>query len=82
MNGVKYTDLKFGWGPENGHVYQKAYYEFFVHPSVLTPLIHHLEQHPDISYQAINSKGEKFQNIADNEVNAVTWGVFRGREII
>ena len=65
VNGVKSTDLKFGWGPENGHVYQKAYYEFFVHPSVLTPLIHHLEQHPDISYQAINSKGEKLQNIAE-----------------
>jgi len=32
VNGVRSSDTKFGWGPENGYVYQKAYFEFFCHP--------------------------------------------------
>ena len=35
-----------------------------------------------ISYQAINAAGEKFQNVEDDDVNAVTWGVFRNKEVI
>jgi len=34
VNGMKSTDPTFGWGPENGYVYQKAYIELFV-PSAL-----------------------------------------------
>jgi len=30
VNGVPSTDPKFGWGPKQGFVYQKAYYEFFI----------------------------------------------------
>jgi len=74
--------MKFGWGPEKGHVYQKAYYEFFVHPDMIQPLVWFLDQNEDITYQAINIKGETFSNVADNDVNAVTWGVFKGKEII
>lgn len=36
----------------------------------------------DITYQAVNYQGEAIQNVADNDVNAVTWGVFKGREVI
>lgn len=31
VNGAKSTDEKFGWGPEKGYVYQKAYFELFIH---------------------------------------------------
>ena len=30
----------------------------------------------------MNLNGEKHQNVTDDDVNAVTWGVFRGKEII
>lgn len=35
VNGVKSTHEKFGWGPEKGYVYQKAYFELFVDGSVI-----------------------------------------------
>jgi methylenetetrahydrofolate reductase (NADPH) len=82
VNASKSNHPKYGWGPENGYVYQKAYFEMFVHPDVIEPLVKHLDYYPDISYQALNLKGKTYQNVQDNDVNAVTWGVFRGREII
>lgn len=50
VNGAKSTDAKFGWGPGNGFVYQKAYFELFVHPSIIKDLITYLEQFPDITF--------------------------------
>jgi methylenetetrahydrofolate reductase (NADPH) len=82
VNGAKSTDPKFGWGPEQGYVYQKAYFELFVHPSIIKDLVTYLEQFPDITFQAMNLSGDKYQNVTDDDVNAVTWGVFKGKEII
>lgn len=48
------TDPKFGWGPKHGYVYQKAYFEFFVHPSILDLLVEHLKGYEMITYQAVN----------------------------
>ena len=82
VNGVKSSDEKLGWGPNNGYVYQKAYFEFFVPAELIQPLVHFLDLHEEVTYQAINSKGARYQNVTDDDVNAVTWGVFRGKEII
>ena len=82
VNGAKSTHPKYGWGPERGYVYQKAYYEFFIHPSLILPLINYLNNFEDISYQAINFQGESFQNVEDENINAITWGVFNNHEII
>jgi methylenetetrahydrofolate reductase (NADPH) len=30
----------------------------------------------------VNAAGEKFQNVGDTDVNAVTWGVFKGKEVV
>lgn len=30
----------------------------------------------------MNKNGERLQNVQDGDINAVTWGVFKGREII
>lgn len=30
----------------------------------------------------MNKQGTKLQNVKDGEVNAVTWGVFKGKEIV
>lgn len=35
-----------------------------------------------ITYQAINSKGQDRINVCKDDVNAVTWGVFKGKEVI
>lgn len=55
VNGVPSTDPKFGWGPKNGYVYQKAYIEFFVPCEMIKPLIEHLDRYEMITYQAINN---------------------------
>lgn len=38
VNGVKSTDPKYGWGPENGYIYQKAYFELFVPAALVEKL--------------------------------------------
>lgn len=35
VNGVKSTDSVFGWGPDNGYIYQRAYFEFFIPEQLL-----------------------------------------------
>jgi len=81
VNGAKSDDVKFGWGPAGGYVYQKQYIEFFLPHDLMEPLAKFLSNHSSITYQALNFKGEKFQNVNDDDVNAVTWGVFQNQEI-
>ena len=40
------------------------------------------EDHPSITYQAVNRSGEFLSNTPEASVNAVTWGVFPSKEII
>lgn len=80
-NSVPSSDPIFGWGPNGGYVYQKEYIEFLIPEFLVQPLIECLNQHSSISYQGVNIKGEKFSNVADDSVNAVTWGVFPCQEV-
>ena len=82
VNGVLSTDAKYGWGPKNGYVYQKAYYEFFIPYELIEPLISFLNKYEMITYQAISSSGDERLNVTKDDVNAVTWGVFKGKEVI
>ena len=82
VNGVPSTDPKYGWGPKLGYVYQKAYYEFFIPKELLDPLTSFLDRNQMITYQAINSSGDEKLNVTKDDVNAVTWGVFKGKEVI
>lgn len=59
VNAARSNDPKYGWGPANGYVYQKAYFEFFIPPQLLEPLIKHLGKYDSITYQAINQRGGK-----------------------
>jgi methylenetetrahydrofolate reductase (NADPH) len=54
----------------------------FVHKNVVENLVNFLSKFKGISYQAINMAGKEFKNVGEQEVNAVTWGVFTGKEII
>jgi len=63
-------------------VYQKAYIEFFVSPEKLKHIIEVVRKHfPSLTFHAVNLQGDKsFTNTKGT--NAVTWGVFPGREIV
>jgi len=71
-----------GWGPANGYVYQKAYLEFFVTPELLTSLVTRISADPNITYYAINKRGDLRTNAKYDGPNAVTWGIFPGKEVI
>ena len=63
-------------------MYQKAYLEFFTTKNKLDTLLETIDSLDNISYQAINSSGDFISNLPENSVNAVTWGVFPGYEIV
>ncbi|KAI0640789.1 methylenetetrahydrofolate reduct [Trametes meyenii] len=82
VDGARSDDRIHGWGPANGYVYQKAYLEFFVPPELLEMLIPHIERDINITYYVINNRGDLRTNTHSDGPNAVTWGVFPGKEII
>lgn len=57
--------------------------EFFCSPAKLKALLEELKKHPNLSYHALNAKGDEYtNNHTVGRVNAVTWGCFPGREIV
>lgn len=97
-NGVKSDDKVFGWGPKNGFVFQKAsftirsngmsaemekqaFVEFFLPTSDWEKLRRKLSSLEDVSYYAGNADGD-FMCSDSESVNAVTWGVFPGKEYV
>ncbi|KAK4203879.1 methylenetetrahydrofolate reductase-domain-containing protein [Triangularia verruculosa] len=95
VNGLRSSDSTFGWGPQNGFVFQKAFVEFFI-PSadwkVLEQKLRRPDLKDDVCFYAINAAGDFVSSDtaasveADGEkeasTNAVTWGVFPGKEIV
>lgn len=82
VNGVKSSHPIHGWGPANGYVYQKAYVELLVHPDVYPEMVRRIEQSPDLTYYAVKREGDFTTNAPNEGPNAVTWGVFPGKEIV
>ncbi|RHZ57906.1 hypothetical protein Glove_382g40 [Diversispora epigaea] len=82
VNGARSDDKVFGWGPKNGYVYQKSYLEIFVSPDKLDTLIPRIARDPLITFYAVNKQGDLKTNTQSEGPNAVTWGVFPGKEII
>lgn len=82
VDGVKSSDSVHGWGPRGGYVYQKAYLEFFCSPHKFQSLTQRLEKDPDVTYYAVTKTGDLITNNTRPGPNAVTWGVFPGKEIV
>lgn len=82
INGVASTHPVHGWGPKSGYVYQKAYLELFVFPSMLETVMDRLNANPNLTYYAVNKEGTLRTNTKDEGPNAVTWGIFPNREIV
>ena len=82
VDGAKSSHPVYGWGPRNGYVYQKAYLEVLISPEYITEVLTRIERDPDITYYAVNKVGDLKTNAPGDGPNAVTWGVFPGKEIV
>ncbi|KAL2373702.1 methylenetetrahydrofolate reductase (NADPH), variant 2 [Blastomyces gilchristii SLH14081] len=81
IDGMPSSHPIYGWGPKNGYVYQKAYLELLISPTMIDDVISRIEQNSDLTYYCVNKKGELKTNTTDSP-NAVTWGIFASKEII
>ncbi|KAL9123973.1 MAG: hypothetical protein Q9217_006652 [Psora testacea] len=82
VNGVKSTHPVHGWGPKGGYVYQKACLELLVSPDLISDLISRIQQNPTMTYYTVTKNGDLKTNAPSDGPNAVTWGVFPGKEIV
>ncbi|OAL24035.1 methylenetetrahydrofolate reductase [Fonsecaea nubica] len=82
VDGASSTHPIYGWGPAGGWVYQKAYLELLVFPSMFKTVMDRLNADKNLTYYAVNRKGELYTNTKDEGPNAVTWGIFPNREIV
>ncbi|KIX93554.1 uncharacterized protein Z520_10732 [Fonsecaea multimorphosa CBS 102226] len=82
VDGASSTHPVYGWGPAGGWVYQKAYLELLVFPSMFETVMERLNADKNLTYYAVNRKGELYTNTKDEGPNAVTWGIFPNREIV
>ncbi|KAI1763019.1 MTHFR-domain-containing protein [Hypoxylon sp. FL1150] len=94
VNGLRSSDPTFGWGPQQGFVFQKAFVEFFI-PSAEWKVLHERLQSSEVKdsvcFYAANAAGDFVSSdstgglageVKESSTNAVTWGVFPGKEII
>ncbi|CAO1625252.1 unnamed protein product [Sympodiomycopsis kandeliae] len=97
VDGVSSSDPTYGFGPGDGYVYQKAFVELFLSESDKKSLIKHIDSQGQgqLTYFAGNRAGSFETNLPtspepsstgrstlETSVEAVTWGVFPGKEII
>lgn len=83
INGAKSSDRVIGWGPSNGYIYQKQYLEFLLPKSKLDQFLSIVGDGTTLTYFAVDSANKVFSNHPDDAAaNAVTWGIFPGREIL
>lgn len=91
LNATKLNDPIHGWGPKNGYVYQKQYLEFLCRKNSVDALLSKIDGYNKsqydttssvITYYAVDKSGNLRTNCKDDDINAVTWGVFPGEEIL
>ena len=82
VDGVASKDPVHGWGPPHGYCYQKAYLELLAPPALIGELIRRIRARPTMSFYAVNQAGDLRTNAHSDGPNAVTWGVFPGKEIV
>lgn len=83
VNGLRSDDRVFGWGGPGGYVFQKSYIEFFCTPELFVALLEALPRYPTLTYHAMDASGSReYLNVPPTRANAVTWGVWPGKEIL
>ncbi|CDW57998.1 methylenetetrahydrofolate reductase [Trichuris trichiura] len=82
---VDIDDPSFGWGELGGHVFQKAYLEFFASAAFVHSLLSIIPKYPMVSYHVLN-RDASFEktNAAPSMVdaNVVTWGIFHDNRCV
>ena len=81
VNGSCSDDDVVGWGGPGGYVYQKAYVEFFCDPAHLAAIMRTAARHSSVTFQAVDAAGNTYSNSTVTGAQAITWGVFPGREV-
>lgn len=90
LNSMRSNDPVYGWGPKNGFVFQKQYLEFFIPKDLVAALRNKINVFNSyngdtchyLTYYIVDLHGNLETNTNDDDINAVTWGVFPGEEII
>ncbi|KAE8225518.1 hypothetical protein CF319_g1765 [Tilletia indica] len=84
VGGISSGDPTYGFGPQDGYVFQKAFVEFFVEERCKKWLLEKIEKEGNgkVTFFAGNAKGDFETNVEPGGVNAVTWAVFPGKEIV
>ncbi|KAL8358238.1 hypothetical protein RB598_002821 [Gaeumannomyces tritici] len=94
VNGLKSDNPTFGWGPTHGFVFQKAFVELFIPSADWVVLRERLSQpgtSDSVCFYASNAAGDFVSSDSTGGLhgqakaagtNAVTWGVFPGKEIV
>lgn len=93
VDGVRSDDVTYGFGPKGGYIYQKSFVEFWATSEDVRKLskrINDLERENGCRevtfYAAAHPKYEKnagwMTNMDKGDANAVTWGIFAGKEIV
>jgi len=94
INGLPSSNPTHGWGPQHGFVFQKAFVEFFLPSADWARLLERLKVDGVkdlVCFYASNGNGEFVSSDisggmsgqdASASTNAVTWGVFPGKEIV
>lgn len=92
VDGVPSEDPIQGFGPEGGYVYQKAFVEFFADYEDVVAIqkkaqdVERRSKRRKITFYAANDAAESshamITNMQKGDANAVTWGIFPGKEIV
>ncbi|SCU78063.1 LADA_0A03620g1_1 [Lachancea dasiensis] len=83
VNGSNSGDKVIGWGPSNGYVFQKEYLEFLLPKDKLSTFVNLVEGGSTLTYFAVDATDKLYSNHPDDTAaNAVTWGIFPGREVL
>lgn len=93
VNNCSSRDKILGWGPSNGHIFQKLFVEFFIPKkqweNELLPRMDKQVSEKTITYYCGDSKGAISLNLPigsraqnSNSKSAVTWGVFPLKEVL
>ncbi|XP_051029523.1 methylenetetrahydrofolate reductase (NADPH) isoform X1 [Phodopus roborovskii] len=83
INGKPSSDPIVGWGPSGGYVFQKAYLEFFTSREIVEALLQVLKKYElRVNFHIVDVQGKNITNAPELQPNAVTWGIFPGREVI
>lgn len=84
VDGARSEDPIHGFGPKGGYVFQKSFVEFFVKDEAEARRIYDevAKQDGQVTMYAGDRKGGFITNVTEDSVNAVTWAVFPGQEIV